>query len=150
MSTLLHAPDVWADLAQHAPAETRDWANTLLAVHAPERVRGLPSDPYDSALVMAAGAAGCMDQVRDGLVGDPSDGQVALRCEQLSSMGLLPSPGEDWVALAREGIRDDGDARDLYLAQFLAELDALDGATLAAASKAVSYTHLTLPTILRV
>jgi hypothetical protein len=134
LSTPLHAPDVLVELASGPPGLARDWANTRLAVQAPDRVVALPSDTYDGALVMAAGARAALGVVRDGLQGQDTTLETALRAEQLTAMGLLPKEPDGWVDAVREAIRGDGAPRDLYLAQLLAELDALDGRSLAAAS----------------
>jgi len=134
LSTPLHAPDVLVELASGPAGFARDWANTRLAVRDPERVVALPEDDYDAALVMAAGARGAVTAVRQGLQGAATTLETALQCEQLTAMGLLPETQEGWPEAVREGIQGDGSPRNLYLAQLLAELDALDGGSLGAAS----------------
>ncbi len=134
MSTPLHAPDVLTELASGPAGFARDWANTRLAVRDPAQVMALPDDDYDTALVMAAGAPGAIDVVRQGLQGPATTLRAALQCEQLTAMGLLPEAPEGWPEAARDAIQRDGSPRDLYLAQLLAELGALDGDSLAAAS----------------
>ncbi len=135
MSTPLHAPDVLIDMASGPPGAARDWANTLLAVSDPASVRALPDDTYDSALVMASGAPAAAASVREGLEGAATTDAAALRCEQLTAMGLLPASVEGWAEATKEAIRGDGAPRDLYLAQLLAELGALDAGSLSAASQ---------------
>ena len=41
-----------------------DWANTRLALRAPAKARGLPTDAWDAALYLSVGAAGAVDLSR--------------------------------------------------------------------------------------
>lgn len=148
MSTPLHAPDVLIDMASGPPGAVRDWANTLLAVTDPSAVRALPDDTYDSALVMASGAPAAAATVRQGIDGGATTDAAALRCEQLTAMGLLPVEVDGWADAAKGAIRGDGASRDLYLAQLLAELGALDAGTLSAASQvAGAESEMALPAL---
>lgn len=136
MSTPLHDLDVLRSLAEGPPGVGRDWANLGLALRAPSLVRHLPEDPYDAALVMASGAEACRGAVREGLRGAETSELTGVLAEQLSAFGLAPvDEAEAWHAPLREAVRGDGEVRDLYLAQLLAELGGLDGDTLGAASR---------------
>ena len=135
MSTPLHDLDVLRSLAEGPAGAGRDWANLGLAVRTPDLVQAVPEDAYDAALCMTAGAPACQARVRSGLRGAETTELTAVMAEQLSSFGLAPVGDDDWVAPLREAIRGDGSPRDLYLAQLLADIGALDGQSLAAASQ---------------
>jgi len=135
VSTPLHDLDVLRSLAEGPAGVGRDWANLGLAVRAPEAVHDLPADPYDAALTMAAGAPVAADHVRAGLRGHETTDLTAVLAEQLSAFGLAPVGDPSWAAPLREAVRGDGEVRDLYLAQLLADIGHLDGDTLAAASR---------------
>jgi hypothetical protein len=135
LSTPLHDPDVLVNLAEGPAGTARDWANLRLALVDPTEVRDLPTDPYDAALVMVAGAPEAAEAVFAGLKGRETTREAATRAEQLSAFGLVPEDSESWVPALREALAGDGRESDLYLVQLLADLGAMDGAALGAAAK---------------
>ncbi|MEQ1571172.1 MAG: hypothetical protein ABMA64_36425, partial [Myxococcota bacterium] len=117
-------------LADGAPGEVRDWANTRLALRAPERMARLPTGAFDAALAVLVGARGAVDAVADRI--GTVDGSVL---DAIGWTGQLPTDPTRWVGPLVARARRSGPADLPTIARLLADLGGLDGTTLSAASK---------------
>ncbi|MCB9685223.1 MAG: hypothetical protein H6738_06620 [Alphaproteobacteria bacterium] len=138
MPTELHDIEALEALAEGGGVPA-DWANVRLALRAPDRVRGLPTEAWDAALCLYTGARGATDGVLAGLGGGRKDVAAAAEsAEAMVAFGLLPEEACPWVDAARGALRGDGRDADVLLASLLADLGALDQEILGAAVRAGS------------
>ncbi|MCA9492663.1 MAG: hypothetical protein KC621_22170 [Myxococcales bacterium] len=138
MATELHDIEALEALAEGG-GPPADWANVRLALRAPDRARGLPTEAWDAALCLYVGARGSVDGVLEGL--GRSRREVAAAAESAEAMvafGLLPEEPGPWVDAAKSALRGDGRDADVLLASLLADLGALDQDVLGAAVRAGS------------
>ncbi len=149
MATWLHDVDVYVSLAEGEAGPARDWAQTRLALYAPERFTAFPDDARLHDVVFAAAPPNVSAALIAALGRRPLSEGIASAASAVGVYGLAPEDPATLCAAMTAALRDDGSEGDLWLAYGLSNLGRADGRALAAAAKVDAETYdWVLPVVL--
>jgi hypothetical protein len=133
MATWLHDPETLDSLADGPAGVARDWANLRLALRAPERMRHLPTRPWDVTIAVAIGARGAVDGVLERVRARAPGAVDAL--DAVFALGGLPEESGRWVEAVRALFPSVADADRATVARALVDLGALDAEALSTTAR---------------
>lgn len=148
MATWLHEIDVYAALAEGDAGPARDWANTRLAIAAPERFHRLPDDERLHDVVLAAAPSGLVDALIKAVGQRPVPVGIASAATALPSYGLLPEDPAPLADAMYAALANDGSESDLWLAYGLSMLGRADRQALIACGRYEGAQDWVLPIVL--